>query len=98
MYSVSSASYGDIGSRVDEEAGRQFRIRGSRWGTVANGTECCAGQSLEFASGKLLLAQLDEVNPATRRLCDLRKQTALAGVFVTGKLGATGNVAEQQDF
>ena len=63
-----------------------------------NNAECCVGEGLKLASGEVFFAQLNKVNSATSCLCDLLKHSPLAGVFLTGKQDAIGDVVEQQAF
>ncbi len=56
------------------------------------------GESFELARRKILLAQLDEINPATSGFRDFRQHGALARVLVTGKLGAIGDIEKNQAF
>src|SRR5580700_8109382 len=65
---------------------------------LADNTKCCASKNFEFASGKILLAQLDDINAATSPFFDFRQKSPLAGVFIPGKLAAVGNVKEKQAF
>ena len=92
---VSAASYGYIGPRVDQQASGGFLVLRSQG---MNFMECRKSKPLEFACGKIFLAQLNQVDAATGCLCDLREQGLSAAILIPRKLGAISNVAKQQAY
>jgi len=97
MYSVSAAGYRDVASRIDEQPSR-FPVPRSWRRILADNTERCASKSFEVTCGKIFLPQLNEINPATSCLCDLRQHSALAVAGVTRQLDAICNVEDEQAF
>ena len=55
------------------------------------------GEDFEFARGEIFFAQLNIVNTAADRLGNIFEQMSTARGFVTGKLGAIGDVVEEQN-
>src|SRR6202035_2387390 len=92
MNSIAVAGYGDIASRVDQQAGCWFA------GIFLDSLHRSANQSFEFASREIFLPQLNEVNAGASCLGDFRKQSVLARVLVTRKFRAIGDIAKKQGY
>lgn len=56
-----------------------------------------AGELFEIAGGEIFLAQLNKVHTAAGSAGNIFEQTATARRFVTGELGAIGDVVEKQN-
>jgi hypothetical protein len=86
--SIGLAGDGDVSSRVDQET--------SCSATLTNYPNYGLSESLQFASGKIFLSQLNVIHATADGFPDFFQELAAALNFVAGKLGAVGYVVETQ--
>ena len=83
---------GDRHIRAGINEQTRFTFHVSRF---TNHADCIARQRFEFPGRQVFFAKLDVVNSRARGFCDLGQQALAAMRFVSGKLFAVGDVAEQ---
>jgi len=94
MNAVGSSGDGDVGARVDEEAGSQFPVLSSQCGFFANDIYSLLGQDFQFLCAQILFAQLDVVNPSAGGFGDFVEKPEAARRFIAGELRAVGDVVK----
>jgi hypothetical protein len=67
-------------------------------GILLDNSDCSAAEQLEFASRKILLAQLNEINSICGSFCDLIEQGTTPKGFIAAELSTVGYVVEEQMF